>query len=81
MIRQLPAMTPRVETGPAQFGDDWPGIFIRGDNAAFYALHLKRLLDGEDTTENEQTIRKAMLRSLYHDLASAIVGPAKEMFE
>ena len=23
----------RVETGPVQFGDDWPGLFIRGDNA------------------------------------------------
>ena len=26
----------RPETGPTQFGDDWPGIFIRGDNAFFY---------------------------------------------
>lgn len=23
----------RVETGTTQFGDDWPGVFIRGDNA------------------------------------------------
>ena len=23
----------RAETGPMQFGDDWPGVFIRGDNA------------------------------------------------
>lgn len=23
----------RPETGPMQFGDDWPGVFIRGDNA------------------------------------------------
>jgi hypothetical protein len=26
----------RPETGPMQFGDDWPGIFIRGDTAFFY---------------------------------------------
>lgn len=26
----------RAETGPMKFGDDWPGIFIRGDNAFFY---------------------------------------------
>lgn len=31
----------RVETGAIQFGDDWPGIFIRGDNA----FHLSMLLD------------------------------------
>lgn len=32
-IRQLPNAEPRVETGPVAFGDDWPGVFIRGDNA------------------------------------------------
>jgi hypothetical protein len=31
----------RVETGVVQFGDDWPGIFLRGDNALYwsYVLH------------------------------------------
>ena len=27
----------RVETGVVQFGDDWPGVFVRGDDAAYYA--------------------------------------------
>ena len=27
---------PRVETGPLQIGDDWPGVFIRGDNALMH---------------------------------------------
>lgn len=31
----------RVETGVVQFGNDWPGVFIRGDNALGYALALK----------------------------------------
>lgn len=31
---------PRVETGPLQFGDDWPGVFIRGDNAMRYAMQI-----------------------------------------
>lgn len=26
----------RPETGPMQFGSDWPGIFIRGDEALHY---------------------------------------------
>lgn len=34
-VQHLPAPkdTERVETGPVQFGNDWPGVFIRGDNA------------------------------------------------
>lgn len=33
--------TPRVETGIVQFDDDWPGVFIRGDNAMHYAMCLE----------------------------------------
>jgi hypothetical protein len=29
------------------FEDDWPGVFIRGDNAWAYAHSLKRALEGE----------------------------------
>jgi hypothetical protein len=32
-MRALAPAEPRVETGPLQFGDDWPGLFIRGDEA------------------------------------------------
>ncbi len=39
-------MTTRIETGPVQFDDDWPGIFIRGDNAMFYAMSLQQVLNG-----------------------------------
>jgi hypothetical protein len=34
----------RPETGVMQFGDDWPGIFIRGDNAMAFALNLEAAL-------------------------------------
>jgi hypothetical protein len=30
---------PRVESGAVQFDDDWPGVFIRGDEACYFA-HL-----------------------------------------
>lgn len=36
---------PRVETGSLTFGNDWPGCFIRGDNAFAYAEALQVLLD------------------------------------
>ena len=26
----------RIETGVVQFNDDWPGVFIRGDNALHF---------------------------------------------
>lgn len=28
------------------FGDDWPGVFIRGDNALYFASVLRRILSG-----------------------------------
>jgi hypothetical protein len=33
----------RVETGAIQFGDDWPGLFIRGDEAFALAMDLDAL--------------------------------------
>ena len=44
-IRKLPAVTERVETGVVQFGDDWPGVFIRGDAAFFLNIQLSGLVD------------------------------------
>lgn len=37
-------MTARVETGPTQFGNDWPGLFIRGDDALALAMYLRDVL-------------------------------------
>jgi hypothetical protein len=45
-IRELPAVAERVETGAVRFGDDWPGTFIRGDNAAYYAYCLRAYMAG-----------------------------------
>lgn len=38
--RHLPEVPGRLESGPVQFGDDWPGVFLRGDNAAYYVMVL-----------------------------------------
>jgi hypothetical protein len=37
-------MSDRPETGPMKFGDDWTGVFIRGDNAAGYVTALRALV-------------------------------------
>lgn len=46
-ILPAPSHLQRVETGVVQFDNDWPGVFIRGDNAAYYSMALDRLLSGE----------------------------------
>jgi hypothetical protein len=38
----------RVESGVVQFEDDWPGLFLRGDDALMYELHLQEALDTRD---------------------------------
>ena len=39
----MPGDMTRVETGPVQFGDDWVGVFLRGDDAAVYAKAIEAL--------------------------------------
>jgi hypothetical protein len=43
-VRKFPQQEQRVETGAVQFGDDWPGVFIRGDNALYYAHILSSVI-------------------------------------
>jgi len=33
----------RVETGSIQFGEDWPGYFLRGDNAGYIAHCIENI--------------------------------------
>jgi hypothetical protein len=39
-IRKFPAVDSRVETGAIQFGDDWPGLFLRGDECIQLAIAI-----------------------------------------
>ncbi len=43
----------RVETGAVQFGDDWPGLFIRGDEALFFAMDLINAADIIDSPDKK----------------------------
>ena len=46
-LQRLPAPTtaPRVETGAVQFGDDWPGLFLRGDRCMELAAALQSMAE------------------------------------
>lgn len=80
-IRQLPVPTDgeRVETGPVQFGKDWPGVFLRGDRAASEAMLLHKLIT-EGTSDPETSwVARMLLIGFYNTLRSATIGPAIEM--
>lgn len=60
-LRKLPLEDgQRVETGPVQFGNDWPGVFIRGDECCAYSFmmlqlgELKRVLESADIRNFER---------------------------
>jgi hypothetical protein len=64
----------RPETGPMSFGDDWPGVFIRGDNAYGYAMTLRRILERAELSEQESKNIRDELWGLISLLLSCQVG-------
>lgn len=56
----------RAETGPRAFGEDWPGVFIRGDNAMGYAISLRKLLSADlgDALYLDRAVLKGLLSTL-----------------
>ncbi len=73
---------PRLETGPLQDGDDWPGIFIRGDNALMgYAPALRRVLEQVDQSSEEfmDVYSLAQTKGLLKLLESAAKRPDQQV--
>lgn len=64
----------RAETGPMQFSNDWPGVFIRGDNAMHFAMNLKALLHAGVSAEMWPA--EAVLTGLVNTLASCCTNDA-----
>jgi len=63
-LRRFPGVDDRVETGPIQFGDDWPGAFIRGDNAFHFGITLQRLLKEWPVDPMDQAIVDGLAKTL-----------------
>lgn len=63
----------RPESGPMQFGKDWPGLFIRGDNAGGYAHVLQLVLRKWSYGELPDRITMKLVRNLHDALASCDV--------
>jgi hypothetical protein len=68
--RILPQPTSRDETGPIQFGDDWPVVFIRGDDCAYYSLLLDQIM----STDTLIPITLVQLNTLKQLLSRAIIN-------
>ena len=66
----------RIETGPIQIGDDWPGVFIRGDQALFFAY----LLEGSvlPHINEEHQLQISAIKGLIKTLKSCKVTPDKQ---
>jgi len=67
----------RIETGPLQINDDWPGTFIRGDNAAYYAMMLGDILSNireEDFKSFSNMVAWSTMTNLYKVLRSSNVN-------
>lgn len=81
--RRLPQQAPRVETGAVEFGDDWPGVFIRGDCACWMAINLLGALEGLpdiESSNTEQLRLRLAMEPVYAILRTCVIGPAAEMF-
>jgi hypothetical protein len=62
----------RVESGVVQFGeDDWPGVFIRGDNALAFAMACQ--IAAEKMGQDQWVIRQQLI-GLADTLRSCSVG-------
>lgn len=69
----------RPETGPMCFGDDWPGTFIRGDNAFGYALALEAAIKGlSPAWKDSNAFTEINLEGLLDVLRSSKVGDQGE---
>jgi len=65
----------RVETGAVTIKykngyEDWPGVFIRGDNAFAYAMELHGVINNLP-----DSLEKLQLKSLYKVLTNSMVRP------
>jgi hypothetical protein len=76
-LSQLPEPFPghaanRVETGALEINDDWPGVFIRGDNAMHYAVCLKQLLAKLESQIDQNNVVDIVYLSAVHSLVKLL---------
>ena len=71
----------RPETGTMRFQDDWTGLFVRGDNAMYYAYKLRtalELLERDAPARDYDAFLKMELEGLIRLFSSCMHGPGVE---
>ena len=69
----------RAETGTMQFGDDWPGVFIRGDNACHAGFFLRDFLRKAEENNLVGPVDAAPLWSLVKIFSQAEVHDGQKI--
>ena len=69
----IPNLRERIETGPLQINDDWPGVFIRGDQALHFAFTLKMILENRKDIKWHPIMEETVLKGLMDTLSSCEV--------
>jgi len=59
----------RVESGPMAFGDDWTGIFLRGDEAIALASILQSFIESVQSGDDPCPLDAGILRTFAERLA------------
>ncbi len=64
-ITQIPIPRNSAQTGAMQFQNDWPGLFLRGDDAIFIAVAIRHLQEElMKDTETRRSLNVEVLSSL-----------------
>lgn len=50
-MRTFARVKNRVESGAVVFGSDWPGLYLRGDDAKFLSMAIECLLESVPVTK------------------------------
>ncbi len=53
-VKKFARVKNRVESGAIQFGDDWPGLFLRGDDAKYLSMAIECVLESVAVTKTNR---------------------------
>lgn len=55
-MRNLSEQQERVESGAIRFGDDWPGLWLRGDDAFGLSLNIRTVVEYLNAKRDKENI-------------------------
>jgi len=73
-IRALPEVEGRIETGAIRFGAEYPGVFVRADDAYGFCGAINQALQEVGNPEAQEGLRR--LKTL---LESCVVGADRKL--